>query len=99
MEMRVQAEISDYTNEETCILLCIGVWHLQSCFPIAVIGWEMCKKQKKPSPLVSLLSTFFQAVHAVCLLIISWWIRHCGTKGAFFNRKNYFGLAICTVIQ
>lgn len=57
MEIRVQAAISDYTNEETCILLCIGVWHLQSRFPIAVIGWEMCKKtQSIGFPVVYLFS-------------------------------------------
>lgn len=67
-------------DEETRILLCIGVWHLKSRFPIAVIGWEMCKNQSIGFPVVC----FFQAVHAVCLLIIIWWIRHCGTKGAFF---------------
>lgn len=81
-------------DEESCILLCIGVWHLKSCFPIAVIGWEMCKIQSVGFPVVY----FFQAVHAVYLLFI-WWIRHCGTKGAFFNTKDYLGLAICTVIQ
>lgn len=49
---------------KNCILLCIGVWHLKSCFPIAVIGWEMCKNRSIGFPVVY----FFQAVHAVCLL-------------------------------
>ena len=56
-------------DEETCILLCIGVSHLKSHFLIAVIGWEMCKNQSVGFPIVY----FFQAVHAVCLLIIILW--------------------------
>lgn len=68
-------------NEEICILLCIGVWHLQSHFPIAGIGWEMYKKTVHWFPCCL---PFFQAVRAVCLLITGWWIRHCGTKGTFF---------------
>lgn len=48
-------------DEETCILFCIGVWHLKSRFPIAVIGWEMCKNQYIGFHVVY----SFQAVHAV----------------------------------
>lgn len=67
-------------DELTCVLLCIGVWHLKSCFLIAVIGWEMCKNQSVGFPVVY----FLQAAHRVYLLIIIWWIRHGGTKGALF---------------
>jgi len=72
---------------ETCTLLRIGVWHLKSRFPIAVVGWEMCKTQSVGFPLVC----FFQAVRAVCLSIIIWWIRHCGTKRAFLTGRSTLG--------
>lgn len=57
-------------DEETCTLFCIGVWHLKSCFPIAVIGWEMCKKKNKtvhwfPCCLLFFFREFMQCVFSL----------------------------------
>lgn len=82
-------------DEETCTLFCIGVWHLKSCFPIAVIGWEMCKKQSIGFPVVY----FF--LGSSCNVSFNYYLADftLWNKRSFFNRMNYLELAKCTVIQ
>lgn len=70
-------------DEETCTLFCIGVWHLESCFPIAVIGWEMCKKKQSIGfPVVY----FFFFLGSSCSVSFNYYL----VDLTLWNKRNLF---------